>query len=55
MSTLKQDLKRKSDGRWDEVDIEFKGAKATMKVLATSPYVLRLQFDAPEEVKIKKR
>lgn len=53
MPTLKVDLKKNPDGTWDAIKFTHQDARFVMTVLATSPYVLRLQFDAPEEVKIR--
>lgn len=53
MPTLKVDLKKNPDGAWDAINFAHQETKFVMTVLATSPYVLRLQFEAPEDVKIR--
>lgn len=53
MPTLKVDLKKNPDGDWDAIHFTHQETKFVMTVLATSPYVLRLQFEAPEDVKIR--
>lgn len=53
MPTLKVDLKKNPDGTWDAISFAHQETRFVMTVLATSPYVLRLQFEAPEDVKIR--
>lgn len=55
MPELQVNMKKKPTGDWDELVLQFGEQTANVKILATSPFVLRFLVTAPLEVKVKRK
>jgi len=55
MSELQVNMKKKPDGSWDRLLLTFGDKQADIKILATSPFVLRFCVSAPKDIKIERK
>ncbi len=55
MQGLQVNMKKKPTGEWDELVLQFGDNVASVKILATSPFVLRFLVNAPQEIKVERK
>jgi len=55
MPELQVNMKKKPTGDWDELVLQFGDHVAKVKILATSPFVLRFLVTAPIEVRVERK